>query len=194
MTDMTGQEKPARRDFIVIAAGAMVAGGGVMALWPLFAAMDPAGDRPPPDSVEVDLRPIRPGQMITVAWKGKPVLVRHRTAEEIASARGIDVAGLRDPLARNEAMAERTPASDVNRTVAGHQQWLVVIGMCTHMACRLIDPEVLRPREAATGYFCPCHAARFDHSGRVISGPATVNLTVPPYRFIGDDRIRIGAA
>lgn len=193
MTDMTGQQTPKRRDFIVIAAGAMVAGGAGLAVWPLVAALDPAADRPPSDSVDVDLRPIRPGQMITVAWKGKPVLVRHRTAEEIAGARRGDTAELRDGLARNEALAVNLPAADANRTIASHREWLVVSGMCTHMACRLIDAKYAG-QDDRVAFFCPCHAAQFDHSGRVVGGPAPTNLAVPTYHFVDDNRIRIGAA
>lgn len=194
---MTGTEptpEPARRDVFVLAAGAVVAAGAALALWPFLDQMNPPAGSSAPDAVEIDLGPIRPGQMITVAWRGLPVFVRHRTAEEVAAARAVDVAGLPDTRARNAALPEAAVASDANRTTAGHEQWLVVVGVCTHMNCKLIESPGRDAADGAVGFVCPCHAARFDRSGRVVSGPARTNLTIPPYRFVGSGRLRIGAA
>ena len=185
------REKSSRRDFIVLAAGAMVAAGGTVSLWPFIDQMNPGAGQVPRDAVEVDLAPIKVGQMITVSWNGQPVLVRHRTATEIAKSRTIAVTALQDRFARNEALPERAHATDQNRTLVDHAQWLVVIGLCPHLACRLIEAAGAEV-EGSVGFFCPCHAARFDHAGRVLSGPAQTNLPVPPYRFISGNRIRIG--
>jgi ubiquinol-cytochrome c reductase iron-sulfur subunit len=180
----------ARRDFIVQLACAFAGAGGAAALWPLIDQMSPNPASPPPEVTDVDLAPIEPGQAITVRWRGLPIVVRHRTAEEVRIARSTPVAHLRDRLARNEALPRSAPAVDANRTKDGHESWLVVVAICTHLGCQL------RPQDSALatgeGWLCPCHAARFDLSGRVRSGPALTNLAVPPYRFLTPTRLRIG--
>ena len=119
-------------------------------------------------------------------------LIRHRTPEEIRMAQSVRASELPDRLARNDALAKNAPAEDGNRTKEGHANWLVVVGVCTHMGCLLKTQEAtatLRPGEV---WVCPCHAARFDLSGRVVSGHARTNLPVPPYTFLSVTRIRIG--
>jgi ubiquinol-cytochrome c reductase iron-sulfur subunit len=183
---------PTRRDFLCVSAGAVVAAGGGLAAWPLVDQMNPNPATPRPASCLVDLAPIEPGQAVTVAWKGQPVIIRHRTLDEIERARSISVDGLLDPFARNAARPASARASDDNRTQAGHPQWLVVVGLCTHLGCRLRPGDAADPGAGGEGWFCPCHAARFDLSGRVCSGPARTNLSVPPYRFVAPSKIAIG--
>jgi ubiquinol-cytochrome c reductase iron-sulfur subunit len=179
---------PTRRDFLFVATGSMAAVGGALATWPLIAQMNPAAGITP-GTVLVDLAPIRPGQAIMVAWRGQPVVIRHRTPDEIALARNTAPNDLPDPYARNAALPEKAPATDANRTIARQPQWLVVIGRCTHLGCLLIGRDL---PDGVEGWFCPCHAARFDLSGRVRGGPARTNLEVPPWRFVGANRIEIG--
>src|SRR5688572_23216020 len=126
---------PTRRDFICMSPGAFVAVGSGACLWPLIHQMNPHPGTPPPERCLVDLAPIEPGQVVTVTWRGQPVVVRHRTREEIARARSVRVSGLHDRYARNAALAALAPASDENRTI--NPEWLVVIGFCTHMGCVL---------------------------------------------------------
>jgi len=184
------RDQPTRRDFLFVATGAMAAVGGALATWPLIDQMNPAAGTEL-GSVLVDLAPIRPGQAITVAWRGQPVVIRHRTPDEVARARATALDGLPDPYARNAALAANAPATDANRTIARQPQWLVVVGRCTHLGC------LLRHRDfpaGVDGWFCPCHAARFDLSGWVRGGPARTNLAVPPWRFVAANRIEIGRA
>jgi ubiquinol-cytochrome c reductase iron-sulfur subunit len=188
--DASARASPTRRDFLFVATGSMAAVGGALATWPLIAQMNPAAGIAP-DSVWVDLAPIRPGQAITVAWRGQPVIIRHRTGDEIARARDTMLDGLPDPYARNAALPTKAPATDANRTIARQPQWLVVVGLCTHLGCRLTDKDL---PDGVEGWFCPCHAARFDLSGRVRGGPALTNLAVPPWRFVAADKIEIGRA
>jgi ubiquinol-cytochrome c reductase iron-sulfur subunit len=182
---------PTRRDFISLSAGAFVAVGGAAAMWPFIDQMNPNPGTPLPSVV--DLAPIEPGQAVTVAWRGLPVVVRHRTREEIERARNVPLHVLPDRDARNAALAPRAPASDDNRTLEGHPEWLVVIGVCTHMGCLLTMTDALQRGDGDEGWFCRCHAARFDLAGRLRSGPARTNLPVPPYRFAAPGRIEIGA-
>ncbi len=127
-----------------------------------------------------------------VRWRGLPVFVRHRTPVEIEAARTVSIAELPDPLARNANLPAAARASDDNRTAEGHRDWLVVVGLCTHLNCLLKDSASMGRNEASESWFCPCHAARFDSSGRVRGGPARTNLPVPPLRFEGRTTLVIG--
>ncbi len=192
MTETAATTLPARRDFIVQTAAAFVGVGGALSLWPFIDQMNPNGATPPLPVTDVDSSPIAPGQMILVAWRGSPIFIRHRTPEEIRLARSTPLSELRDRYARNETLPARTPATDENRTQEGHDSWLVVVGVCTHLGCLLKPEPVAEYASEGISLFCPCHAARFDHSGRVRSGPALTNLPVPPYRFLTPTQIRIG--
>jgi ubiquinol-cytochrome c reductase iron-sulfur subunit len=189
---MTGYENSrhiARRDFVVQAAAAFSGVGLVTASWPFVAQMNPNSATPPPDVADVDLRAIPLGVTKLARWRRTPVLVRHRTPEEVHEACSTPMSHLLDPIARNAMLPEKTAALDSNRTIVGHEEWLVVIGLCTHLGCILMsNPR----RDPAQTWFCPCHAARFDASGRVRAGPARTNLPVPPYAFLTPDKIRIG--
>ena len=192
MAGRVESSQPCRRDFIVQAAGAFAAVGGAVALWPSVDQMNPHRGTPPPEVTDVDLAPIQPGQSITVLWRGSPIFIRNRTREEVQEARSVSLSHLPDPLARNAALPARTPADDRNRTTAGQENWLVVVGLCTHLGCILKSSEQAGRRDAEEAWFCPCHAARFDVSGRVRGGPALTNLPVPRYQFLTPTKIRIG--
>lgn len=192
MTEVRDPCRLVRRDFIVHAATAFVGIGCAATIWPLIDQMNPNKGTPPPETRDVDLRSIDPGQTKTVEWRGVPVSIRHRTWDEVLLARNVAVADLPDPTARNDALAKNAPASDANRTKPGHEQWLVVVSLCTHLGCRLKPEGRADASASGEGWFCPCHAARFDLSGRVRSGPARTNLQVPPYQFLTTTKVRIG--
>jgi ubiquinol-cytochrome c reductase iron-sulfur subunit len=185
-------EGPDRRDFIVIAAQAFAGVGAAAALWPFIAQMNPDASTLALASTEVDLSPIKEGQAITVLWRGKPVFVRHRTADEVKAALEVKISDLRDPSARNDALPERAPATDLNRTKKGHENWLVLIGICTHLGCIPKGQSMTDARGDFGGWFCPCHGSHYDTAGRIRKGPAPHNLEVPSYAFISDTRVKIG--
>ena len=145
-------------------------------MWPLVSQMNPdASTIAAGAPIEVDLTPIAEGQDIKVFWRGKPIYISHRTKKQIEEARKVQVASLPDPQ------------PDSARVKAGHDQWLVVIGICTHLGCIPIAHE-----GAYDGFFCPCHGSVYDTSGRIRQGPAPTNLPVPPYTFVSDTKIQIG--
>jgi ubiquinol-cytochrome c reductase iron-sulfur subunit len=169
--------EPTRRDFIYIATGAAGAVAVGSAVWPFISQMNPdkatiAAGVP----VEVDLTPIPEGQSIKVFWRGKPIFVRHRTKEEITAAEDVDLDALKDPQ------------PDSARVKKDEAQWLVVIGICTHLGCIPLVNE-----GPYHGWFCPCHGSVYDTSGRIRQGPAPLNLVVPPYSFESASKIIIGA-
>jgi ubiquinol-cytochrome c reductase iron-sulfur subunit len=131
-------------------------------------------------SVEFDVAPVAAGQGITIVWRGKPIFVRSRTAAEIKTAEDVPLKDLIDPEA------------DSARVKAGHEKYLVVIGICTHLGCVPLGNKSTDPRGDFGGWFCPCHGSQYDVSGRVRHGPAPLNLAVPPYAFNGDTKIKIG--
>lgn len=183
--------RPHRRDFISLANCAFIGVGVASSCWPLMAHMNPHRGTPAREAVDVDLTSVRFGQTINVSWRGKPISIRHRTPAEVELMRNVDMRDVRDPFARNEALSETAPASDANRTQEGHENWVAVVSVCTHMGC-LLRPAHCSEVAAGEGWICPCHAARFDLSGRVRAGPALTNLPVPPYRFLTPTRIRVG--
>ena len=185
-------EPPNRRDFIVIAAQAFAGVGAAMALWPFIQQMNPDASTQAAASIEVDLSPVKEGQAITVLWRGKPVFVRHRTKEEITKATEVKIADLVDPSARNDMLPEKTPATDLNRTKKGKENWLVLVGICTHLGCIPKGQSLSDSRGDFGGWFCPCHGSHYDTAGRIRKGPAPRNLEVPPYAFMSDTKIKIG--
>jgi ubiquinol-cytochrome c reductase iron-sulfur subunit len=169
-----------KRDFLkLVAASSAAIGVGALA-WPLVDSMNPSSDVLALSSVEFDLAPVPVGQAVTVVWRGKPIFVRHRSAEEIKTAEGVKLADLSDP------------ASDDSRVKAGEAQWLVVVGICTHLGCVPLGNKPTDNRGDFGGWFCPCHGSQYDVSGRVRHGPAPANLPVPPYAFMSPSRIKIG--
>ena len=172
-----GEEKT-RRDFLYLVTGAFGAIGVGAAVWPFIASMAPSAEVLAMATTEVDLSPIEDGQSITVVWQGNPVFIRHRTAQEIEEAEAVDVADLKDP----ESDAKRVEKPE----------WLVLVGVCTHLGCVPKGQRPGEPRGAFGGWFCPCHGSHYDTSGRIRKGPAPTNLPVPPYVFLQDTLIKIG--
>jgi len=173
MTASTTVDEPTRRDFLYIATGAVGVVAGGAAVWPFLSQMSPDATTLAAASTEVDISNIAPGQIVTVKWRGKPVFVSHRTPAEIEAARATPLNELPDP------------ASDESR--AANPEWLIVIGICTHLGCMPIGND-----GPYHGFFCPCHGSVYDTSGRIRQGPAPYNLSVPPYKFVGDTKVTIG--
>lgn len=167
-----------RRDFLYLVTGATAAVGVGAVVWPLIDSMNPAANVLALATVEVNLTGIEQGMAITVTWRGKPVFVRHRTEEDITAARDVDVAALRDPQT-DEIRAEKP-------------EWLVVVGVCTHLGCVPLGNRQGEPKGDFNGWFCPCHGSHYDTSGRIRIGPAPLNLAVPPYIYNSDTVITIG--
>ena len=180
------EEDVTRRDILYVvtaSAGAVTAGAAV---WPLVNQMNPSADVQALSSIEVDISEVEPGTQITVKWLGKPVFIRRRTAEEIAAARDVNLAELPDNFARNDNLAEMD-AADVNRALDENGEWLVMMGVCTHLGC-----VPLGDAGEFDGWFCPCHGSHYDISGRIRKGPAPENLPVPVSRFVSDSVIKLG--
>jgi ubiquinol-cytochrome c reductase iron-sulfur subunit len=172
----TTAAEPTRRDFLYIATGTVGAVGAAAVAWPLISQMNPdASTIAAGAPVEVDLAPVAEGQVIKVFWRSKPIFIAHRNKKEIEEAQKVDVKTLPDPQ------------PDSARVKQGHDQWLVLIGICTHLGC-----IPLAHQGQYDGFFCPCHGSVYDTSGRIRSGPAPANLPVPPYEFVSDTKIRIG--
>ncbi len=167
--------EPTRRDMIHIAAAAAAGGGAVAVAWPFIDQMNPSSDTLALASIEQDISKVVLGQQLVVKWRGKPVFVRHRTPAEIARAVADDHAPMRDP------------ATDAQRTKPGHEEWLIVIGVCTHLGC---VPNFGTGDYG--GWFCPCHGSQYDLAGRIRKGPAPLNLVLPDYEFTGPTKVKIG--
>jgi ubiquinol-cytochrome c reductase iron-sulfur subunit len=172
--------KKTRRDFLMLATGAMGAVGATSLIWPFIDSMNPAADVLSQATVDVELKSIQPGQAITVMWQGKPIFIRRRTPEELKQVRSVQKSDLIDPQ------------FDQERVKKGKDEWLVVIGVCTHLGCVPVGQKPTDNRGHYGGWFCPCHGSEYDASGRVRHGPAPKNLTVPPYVFLSETTIRIG--
>jgi ubiquinol-cytochrome c reductase iron-sulfur subunit len=173
-----GGEGTSRRDFLYLATGAVGAAGVAAAVWPFIDSMNPAADTLALASIDVDIAPVQVGQAITVTWRGKPVFIRHRAPDEVAAARNVSLGDLKDP----QADADRVKKPD----------WLIVVGICTHLGCVPLGQRPADPRGEFGGWFCPCHGSQYDTSARIRKGPAPTNLPVPPYSFISDTVIRLG--
>ncbi len=177
----TGSEieaAPGRRDFLYLTTGAFAAVGAAVTLWPLIDSMNPAADILSVSTTDVDISPVDLGQRLTIVWRGQPVFIDHRPPERIAEATADDAADLIDPA---------TDASRVQR-----QEWLIVIGVCTHLGCIPLGQKPGDPVGEWNGWYCPCHGSAYDTAGRVRRGPAPKNLYLPPYRFVDDGLVRIG--
>jgi ubiquinol-cytochrome c reductase iron-sulfur subunit len=167
-----------RRDFLLIATSAIGVLGLGLAIWPLIDSMNPAGDVLALSSTEVDMAPVKVGQAITVVWRGKPIFIRHRTTKEIKEAQAVDLAVLRDPERDQDRVKK--------------EEWLIMIGICTHLGCIPLGQKPGDPKGDYDGWFCPCHGSHYDSAGRVRRGPAPKNLYLPPYAFTSDTTIKIG--
>ena len=174
-----GHSDPTRRDFLMVATGALGGIGAVAAAWPLINNLNPAADTLALSSVEVNVQPIQVGQAVTVKWRGKPLFIRHRTPEEIKVAEAVPLAELRDPQTDNSRV------TDTAKKV--RPEWLIMIGVCTHLGC---VPNFGTGEYG--GWLCPCHGSQYDTSGRIRKGPAPLNLPVPKWDFISDTKVKIG--
>jgi ubiquinol-cytochrome c reductase iron-sulfur subunit len=150
-------EQPTRRDFLYIATGAVGAVGAALTVWPLIHQMNPDAAALALATTMVDLSTVEPGMSVTVMWRGKPVFI------------------------------QGTPATDENRAAEGRENWLVMVGICTHLGC-----VPLGEQGPYGGWFCPCHGSAYDTAGRIRQGPAPENLPVPIYEFLSDTQLRIG--
>ncbi len=171
-----------RRDFITVAALGFAGTGAALSLWPFIQQMNPDASTQALASTEIDVGPVKEGQAITVMWRGKPVFIRNRTKDEIAKAAQTPNGDLPDPKM----------AADAARVKKGKENWLVLVGICTHLGCIPKGQSLADSRGDFGGWFCPCHGSHYDTSGRIRKGPAPKNLEVPPYEFVSDTKIKIG--
>jgi ubiquinol-cytochrome c reductase iron-sulfur subunit len=189
-------EEPTRRDFIHIFGIAVAAGGAAGVLVPLVDQMNPDASVRALSSKEVNIAAIEPGQAIKVMWQGKPVFIRRRTGEEIREAEDAPMSLLKDDKARNDNLPDDAAASDKDRVTDGdgktHPEWLILVGVCTHLGCIPGGTAQGEVRGDFKGWFCPCHGSHYDLAGRIRKGPAPENLRVPPYKFVSDTTIKIG--
>ncbi len=174
------QDGVRRRDFINIAAVSFAGVGGLATLYPLVNQMNPAADVLALASTEVDISAIQPGQAIKTVFRKQPLFIRHLTPAEIQAANAVPAGELRDPQALSE------------RTAEGKPQWLITLGVCTHLGCVPLGVGEGENRGEYGGYFCPCHGSHYDTAGRIRRGPAPLNLEVPEYEFTSDTTVRIG--
>jgi len=171
-------EGETRRDFLKLVTASFAAVGVGAVVWPFINSMNPARDVLALSTTEVDLTPVATGSAVTVVWRGKPVFVRNRTAQEIQAARATPLSELRDPQP-DQARVKK-------------DQWLILVGICTHLGCVPLGQKPTDPRGEYGGWSCPCHGSHYDTSGRIRKGPAPLNLAVPDYVFTSDTQVRIG--
>jgi len=169
-----------RRDFLNVAAVSFAGVGTVAALAPLVVQMAPPADVLALSTTEVDISKIQPGQAIKAVWRKQPVFIRNLTPAEIKSANAVAMGDLRDP----QSLAQRTKPGKAN--------WLITLGVCTHLGCVPLGVGEGENRGPFGGYFCPCHGSAYDTAGRIRSGPAPLNLTVPEYSFLSPTTVQIG--
>lgn len=173
MTETVKDQK--RRKLLTTTAYATAGVGAACAILPFIDSMNSAKDVQALASIEVDISNIKLGEEKKVMWRGKPIFIKRRTGEEIKSANEVELSELRDPQ------------KDADRVKAGKEEWLVTIGICTHLGCVPIGGA-----GEFKGWFCPCHGSQYDTSGRIRKGPAPKNLEVPPYEFVNNTTIKIG--
>ncbi len=176
-----------RRDFLYYAtagAGAIATGAAV---WPLVNQMNPSADTRAMASIFVDISGVEVGTQLTVKWRGKPVFIRRRTAEEIDASRAVAMADLVDVKSENANIGAEADASDANRSLDEAGEWLVMMGVCTHLGC-----VPLGNAGDFGGWFCPCHGSHYDTAGRIRKGPAPRNLPVPVAKFENETTIKLG--
>lgn len=182
-TDTPGEEAGdgvRRRDFINLAAVSFAGAGAAVVLLPLINQMNPSADVLAEASIEVDLAAIKAGQAIKTIFRKQPLFVRQLTPKEIAEADAVPLSELRDPQTLEQ------------RTATGHKQWLITMGVCTHLGCVPLGAGQGEPRGEFGGYFCPCHGSQYDTAARIRKGPAPKNLEVPKYAFKSDTVVQVG--
>ncbi len=175
-----GTENPRRRDFINVAAVSFLGVGAAAVVLPLVNQMNPSADVLALASVEIDISAIEPGQAIKSTWRKQPIFIRNLTPAEIKAANAVAIGGLRDP----QTLAERTKEGKTN--------WLITMGICTHLGCIPLGTAEGENRGEFGGYFCPCHGSSYDTAARIRKGPAPKNLEVPEYVFKSDTVVQIG--
>ena len=175
-----GDDSLRRRDFINIAAVSFAGVGVVAVALPLVNQMNPSADVLALASTEVDISKIAPGQAIKTSWRKQPVFVRNLTPQEIAAAKKVPLSELRDPQTIEE------------RTKPGKTNWLITLGVCTHLGCVPLGTGEGENRGDFGGYFCPCHGSHYDTAARIRKGPAPLNLHVPDYELTSDTVVTIG--
>jgi ubiquinol-cytochrome c reductase iron-sulfur subunit len=175
-----------RRDFLYYATAGTGAVAVGAAVWPLVNQMNPSADVRALSSIRVDVSGVEPGTQLTVKWLGKPVFIRRRTEDDIEKGRAVELADLPDPIAQNENMGE-APALDQNRTLDEAGEWLVMMGVCTHLGC-----VPLGDAGDFDGWFCPCHGSHYDTAGRIRKGPAPTNLPIPVAEFLDEATLKLG--
>jgi len=166
-----GLENPRRRDYLTYAAVSFAGVGAAVTVLPLINSMNPSADVLAQSSTEVDVSAIEPGQAIKTSFRKQPLFVRNLTPAEIAEANAVKTSELRDP----QTLAERTKE--------GHANWLITLGVCTHLGCVPLGAGEGEARGDFGGYFCPCHGSHYDTAARIRKGPAPKNLAVPDYEF-----------
>ncbi len=181
-----------RRDFLYYATAGVGTVTVGAAVWPLVDQMNPSADVQAASQMRVDVSGVAIGTQLTVLFLGKPVFIRHRSEEEIADARAVDLGDLVDGAARNENLAE-ADASDENRSIPDFSgentgEWLIMQGVCTHLGCVPLGDGA----GDFGGWFCPCHGSHYDTSGRIRRGPAPENLPIPPVEFVDETTILLG--
>ena len=176
-----GEDGVRRRDFLNVAAVSFAGVGAVVAIAPLLVQMAPSADVLALSTTEVDISKIQPGQGIKVSWRKQPVFVRNLTPQEISAADSVALSELRDP----QTLAERTKP--------GKKNWLITLGVCTHLGCVPLGIGEGENRGKYGGYFCPCHGSQYDTAARIRQGPAPKNLMVPDYKFETPTTVLIGA-
>ncbi|MBA3039229.1 MAG: ubiquinol-cytochrome c reductase iron-sulfur subunit [Alphaproteobacteria bacterium] len=180
--------EPTRRDFLYLTTGMAGAVGAVAVAWPFIDQMRPDASTLALGAIEVDVAALEPGMSLTVKWRGKPVFIRNRTDKEVEEAKAVALADLKDPVARNANGDAAAEATDLARSAGeGKENWLVMIGVCTHLGC-----VPLGQAGDFGGWFCPCHGSHYDTAGRIRKGPAPQNLPVPTFAFVSDTVIKIG--
>jgi ubiquinol-cytochrome c reductase iron-sulfur subunit len=164
-----------RRKFLKTAAYSAAGIGAACAILPFVDSMNPSSDVQALASIEVDISNIKVGEEKKVMWRGKPIFIKRRTVQEIEDAQKVKLSELPDPQA------------DSDRVKKGKEEWLVTIGICTHLGCVPIGGQ-----GEFKGWFCPCHGSQYDTSARIRKGPAPRNLEIPPYEFVNATTIKIG--
>ena len=185
-------KQPSRRDFIFLATGAFAAVGAASIAWPIVDQMNPDATALALSKIEVDISQLEIGQAITVKWRGKPVFIRRRTEEEIQNASRVDINSLPDKNARNYNLSSDSSATDENRSLDENREWLVMVGVCTHLGCVPKGQSLGDSKGDYGGWYCPCHGSHYDTAGRIRKGPAAKNLDIPAAEFINQNLIRIG--
>lgn len=175
-----GQDELRRRDFIHVATISFAGVGAAAVAWPLLDSLSASADVVALASIEVDIAKIEPGQAIKTSWRKQPVFIRNLTPKEVKEAAAAPIEAMRDP----QTLAERTQP--------GKENWLITMGVCTHLGCVPLGAAAGEVKGEFGGYFCPCHGSHYDTAGRIRKGPAPTNLVVPEYSFLNDTMIKIG--